>query len=77
MCRLDPESERVAVIAIVSDEVILLLHGLDETNRDRFLSDVEVQKAADLAVGVLLSSALLKPANQYHLPVEAEQVILF
>jgi hypothetical protein len=35
----------------------------------RFLADIEVQKAADLALLVKLGRSLLDPANKHHLPV--------
>ena len=47
---------------------------LTAADGNRFLTDVQVQEAADLALGVQLSGFFLESPNQHHLVVEIEQI---
>ena len=47
-----------------------------QADRDRFLADIEVAEAADQAEAVELAGLLLEAADQQHLLVEFEQLVL-
>ena len=59
-------SERVRVVAIGGDEVIIGPGRRDGAGHDGFLADVEMTKAADLLRLILLARALLEAADQQH-----------
>ena len=58
--------ERLAVIAVGRDDVVVGAQHRDRAGADGFLSDVEVAEAADLAERVRLGAALLEAALQQH-----------
>ena len=58
--------QRVGVIAISGDEVIVGPRGRDRAGDDRFLADVKMTEAADLLRLILLARALLKTPDQQH-----------
>src|SRR5260370_17634925 len=58
--------ERVSVIAICGDDVIVLAHRGDGTDDNRFLADVKMAEAADFLRLILLARAFLKAPNQQH-----------
>ena len=73
--RVGAARERVAVVAVGGDEVVVgpqQAHGADA---DRLLADVEVEEAADLALDVELRAALLEAADEQHLPVQRERFV--
>ena len=59
-------SERVRVIAIGGDQVIIGPRRGDRADDDGFLADVKMTKAADLLRLILLARALLETPNQQH-----------
>ena len=62
-----PLRERLAVLAVARDDVVVLAEHRDRAGADGFLSDVQVAEAADLAEGVGLGHALLEAAHEEHL----------
>ena len=58
--------ERLAVIAVGSDHVVVGADHRHHAGRDRFLSDVEVAESADLAERVRFGAALLEASLQEH-----------
>ena len=65
------------MVAIAGDHAVLV--GIErrlQPDRDRFLADVEVAEAADQAEAVELAGLLLEPADQQHLLVEVQQLVL-
>ncbi len=58
--------ERVCVIAIGGDQVIIRPGGRDRARDDRFLSDVKMAKAADLLRLILLARAFFETPDQQH-----------
>ena len=58
--------ERVRVIAVSRDEVIVRTRGGNGADHDSFLSDVKVTKAADLLRLILLAGAFFKAPDQQH-----------
>ena len=56
--------ERVRVIAIRRDQIIIRPRRRDRASDDRFLPDVEMAKAADLLRLILLTRAFLETPNQ-------------
>ena len=74
---VDAIGEHVAVVAIAGDDAVASdLHRRLQADRDRFLADVEVAEAADQAEAVELPGALLEAADEQHLLVEVEQLVL-
>ncbi len=67
-----PADQRVTVLAVGRDDVVLGLQGSHHADRDRFFTDVEVQEAADLRRAVQLDATLLEPADAQHLAVELQ-----
>jgi hypothetical protein len=58
--------QRVGVIAIGGDYVIIRPHGSDRAGHDRFLTDVKMTKAADLLRLILLTGAFFETPDQQH-----------
>ena len=56
----------MTVIAVSSDDVIVIAHRRDSAGDDRFLPDVKMTKSADLLRLVLLARAFFETANQQH-----------
>ena len=74
---IDAVGEHVAMVAIAGDDAVLAaVERRLQPDRDRFLADVEVAEAADQAEAVELAGLLLEAADQQHLPVEFEQLVL-
>ena len=65
------------MVAIAGDDAVLAhRHRALQAHRDRFLPDVEVAEAADQPEPVKLPRALLEAADEQHLAVEFEQLVL-
>ena len=74
---VDAVGEHVAVVAIAGDDAVLADgHRRLQPDRDRFLADVEVAEAADQPEAVELPRALLEAADEQHLAIELEQLVL-
>ena len=74
---VDAVGEHVAVIAIAGDDAVLAHgHRRLQPDRDRFLADVEVAESADQPEPVELPRALLEPADEQHLLVQLQQLVL-
>ncbi len=65
--------QRVAVVAVVGDEVVVGTSGVKGTDGDGLLADVEVEEAADLGLRIGLRGVFLEAADEQHLPVHEEQ----
>ena len=63
------------MFAVGSDDVILRLQSLIDPYRHRFLADVQMQEATDLALRVRLCGGLFHAANRQHLPVQRAQLL--
>jgi hypothetical protein len=75
--RIDPVSEHVAMVAIAGDDAVAArLERRLEADGDRFLADIEVAEAADQSETVKLAGALLEAADEKHLAVIFEQLVL-
>jgi hypothetical protein len=70
------DGERVAVVAVGGDDVIVLAHDGHAANGDGFLADIEVEEAADLALLVASEAALLEAADAHHVAVEGDQLVV-
>ena len=65
------------MVAIAGDDAVLAdLERRLQPDRDRFLADIEMAEAADQAEAVKLAGALLEAADEQHLAVEFEQLVL-
>ena len=57
------------MIAVGGDDLVARLVRVDETGRDRFLTDVEVEIAADLAGAETPLAGFLEKSDLHHLAV--------
>jgi hypothetical protein len=66
----------VAVLSIGADNRILRRETWHGADCDRFLTDVEMEEAADLAPTIEFCALLLKPSNAEHLALKLKGVIV-
>src|SRR5438552_18083105 len=66
--RREAASERLTVIAIRRDDVVVGSDHRERTGAHRFLPDVEMTESADLAERVGFGGALLEPPLEEHGP---------
>jgi hypothetical protein len=64
------------MVAVMRHQVIVRIHGADRADCDRFLPDIEVQEARDLAERVLLRCDLLEAPDQDHQAIHLEKLAL-
>ena len=67
--------ERLAVLAVGRQHVVVRADGLVGANGHGLLADVEVAEAGDLAEAVRLAGALLETPDEVHLPVHREELL--
>ena len=67
----DAAHQRLAVLAVGADNVVIVTERVERPHGDGFLPDVEVAKAADLAEGIRLGGLLFEAADEQHLPQHA------
>ncbi len=65
----------MAVLSVGRDDRVASVQGTHRADGDRFLADVEMEKAADLLLLVELAGFLLQAADSDHLPEEIEQML--
>ena len=65
--------EQVAVAAVRARDTVAVAQHAREADSDRFLPGVEVRRPVDLAAQEQALHAVLEPADQQHLAVEAER----
>ena len=63
--------QRVPVVAVRRDDVVVGGQRVEHTDRDRLLADVEVHEPADARRAVELDAALLEPPDAHHLAQQA------
>src|SRR6266480_5644042 len=73
--RVDAASDRVAVLPVAGEDVVVPLQREHAADHCCLLADVQVAVAPDLCLCVLLLRALFEPADELHLPVEAKQEV--
>ena len=73
--RVGPAGERVAVVAVGAEEVVVGPQQAHGPDRDGLLADVEMEEAADLALHVDLRAALLETPDEEHAPVQRERLV--
>jgi hypothetical protein len=74
--RLHAAGQHVAVVAIAGDALVAFLGRGLQADDDRFLPDVEVAEAADQAHAVKLAGLFLESADQQHVAVIFQQLVL-
>ena len=74
--RVHAGRQHVAVVAIAGDDLVAVLHRHLQADDDRFLADIEMAEAADQAHAVELPGLLLEAADQQHLAIGAELLLL-
>src|SRR5207244_152136 len=70
--RVHADGDRVAVIAVSSDHVIVLAHQRTATDRDGLLANVEMKKAADFFSLIGAKRTLLEPPDAHHFPEQLD-----
>jgi hypothetical protein len=65
----------MAMLAVGGDDGIFRLQRLHRANGDRFLADVEMNEAADLARGVKFDAFFFEAANAQHLFEQMHSVL--
>src|SRR5262245_27827622 len=74
---VNPVGQHMTMVAIAgNDAVTTHLHRRLQSDRYRFLADVEVAEAANQSEAIELAGALLEAADEQHLLVEIEQLFL-
>ena len=68
--------QRVHVVAIGAEDVVVGLERGHRANRHRLLADPQVTEPADLLEGVHLGAALLEAAAEQHLPQQVQLQVL-
>ena len=68
--------QHVPVIAVSRDHLIALLRGHLHADDDGLLADVEMAEAADQAHAVHLAGLLLEAADEQHLAIGVELLVL-
>jgi len=66
----------VAVITIGGDHLVTLAHRHLEAGDHRFLADIEVAETADEAHAVELAGLFLETADQEHVPIGLQLLVL-
>ena len=66
----------MAVIAIGGDDLIALPYRHLHAHNHRFLADIEMAEAADLAHAVKLAGLFLEAAYEEHQPVGAQLILV-
>ena len=73
---VDPGGEQVAVVAVAGDDAVGPGQRRLDAGDDRLLADVEVAEAADQPHAVHLPGTLLEAADEQHLAIEGEQLVV-
>src|SRR5205807_2998918 len=68
--------QRMGMIAIGGDKIIVEPNSRDRASHDRLLADVKMTKAADFLGLILLAGALFKTPNEQHQPEHLDFVAL-
>src|SRR5438046_10666043 len=68
--------QRMGMIAIGGDKIIVEPNSRDRAGHDRLLADVKMTKAADFLGLILLAGALFKTPNEQHQPEHLDFVAL-
>jgi hypothetical protein len=63
----------VGVVAIGGDDLVALTVRGEESNRGRFLPNVDVEVAAELALTEAALTRFLEEANEHHLTIKVNQ----
>ncbi len=73
---VDPAGNGHAVVAVGRDQSVLRPTGGRDACADGLLPNVEMQKAADLSLLIELGGTFFDAADEYHLMVHPQQVLL-
>ena len=75
--RVHARRQHMAVVAVAGDDLVKALFDVGlYTHRHGFLADIEVTETPDQAHAVQLSGPLLEAADQQHLAVIAQELVL-
>src|SRR5262249_6802720 len=72
--RFHAASKHMAVIAIGGDDGVLRLLRRLHADHDRFLANIEMAKAADQPHAIKLARFFLKPADEQHVAIKAQEI---
>ncbi len=69
-------SERMPVVAIGCDNMVIFAHDRGATHRDGFLPNIQVKKPTNFALLIAPQAAFFKTANPDHVSVEGDLLVL-
>ena len=72
--RIHLAGQHVAMVAVAGDDLVAFLQAGLHASHDRFLPDIEVAEAGNLAHAVELAGLLLETPDQQHLAVVFQHV---
>src|SRR2546425_7956719 len=73
--RRDPLDQRLTVFAIGADDVVIVPKRRERADSHRFLADIQMAEAADLAEGIGLGCLFLEATNEQHLAQHFEMQV--
>src|SRR5215212_2648820 len=73
--RVAAQQQGKGVISVGCDDLVALFAGVEEAGGDRFLTNVDVEVAPDLALPETPLGGLLEDPDEDHLPVQVQEVI--
>lgn len=68
--------ERMPVLAVGADHIVLFFEVFDRTDGDWFLTNIKMAEPADFSYGVCLGAGLLKPADEEHFFIHAQEAFV-
>jgi hypothetical protein len=68
--------QRITVLAVGRDDIVLRRQGMQRAHSDRFLADIQVKEAADVAGPVKLCRLFLQAADAQHVGQQGQARIL-
>ncbi len=74
--RLHAGRQHVAMVAVGGDDLVAVLQRRLHADDDGFLADIKVAEPTNQAHAVQLTRLLLKPADEQHVAIGAEQLLL-
>jgi len=66
----------MTVIPVRADHIIVRSNRGNSADRDRFFADIQVEEAGNLGQRIHLGRFFFKPADEEHLAVEDEKIVL-
>jgi hypothetical protein len=74
---VSPTHDRLGVLAVGGEDVIVFVQGSGSTGRNGFLAAVEMQKAGDVSLGLLFRTGFFKFPTKHHLFEQLNQFMVW